>query len=355
MLFFNEKPFGLDIYDNSIKVAALSGKPRAAKVNSYGNLRIESGIVENGRVLDKKKLAQAVKDVLSKAKPRPVRSKRFIFALPESKVFLHTLSLPNDVLDFNQIVRRRVAEFLPFDLSEVYDDYKVDFLKGESRKVLYAAAQKGIVNEFLEVFQIAEIEPLAINFESAAIARALFNQSKAGDGYLLADVGSRTTILSIYDFGSIKFTENIPIAGNYFTKTIMGELNISFMEAENLKKSCGLNPKVNKGRVASVLQKPIQNVIMNIEKAVDYYRSKTGRKIKEIILCGGSAQMPHLSRYLQSNVNIRARVGDPLTKITNYRKQKMDKITSATVIGLALQGLEKKPDDGEINLLDDIK
>ncbi|MBU1118379.1 type IV pilus assembly protein PilM [Patescibacteria group bacterium] len=350
MSLFKKKSFGLEISDNAVKVAELSGKPMAARLDAYGASQLDIGVVDNGGIFDKKKLAEGIAQAIEKASPGAIDTEDFIFALPESKVFIQFFEIPNNVDSVSDAIRVKASEVVPIDFANLVDDYMPVLEGEEANEYLYVAAQKDVLTSFFEVFEQVGIEPYAVEFESAAMVRALFDTCPENHASLLVDIGARTTIVSIYDYCSIVFSKNIQIAGNTFTKHLSEGLKVSMKDAEQLKIKSGLDPKTKKGKSATLLKSPIDEIIAEISQVLSFYKGKTDRPIKEMILCGGSSRLKQLPEYMHDTLGIPVKVGLPLSKIKTKKGSKKA-ILSPTVIGLALRSLEKKPDEAGINLL----
>ncbi len=356
MSIFGKKYFGIDISDNAIKAMELSGSFSSATLNSYGNLDLQTKIIKNGQVVNKKLLTEAIKQAIAQTQPKKISTTSCLFALPESKLILTHVKISKKIQqeNLNKEILQKVQEIIPFQLKEIYYDYKTVLDYEDYYEILFAAVQKDILNDFIEVFKNANLDLEIVDFESACMVRSLIGNCNMNDAYAIIDIGGRTTIISIYDYCNIRFTNNISIAGNTFTESIATKWDLSFQEAEEFKKSYGLDPVAEEGKVMLVLQKTIQELLAAVKKDINYYQDKTGRKISKIILCGGSALMPKISDYLAKNINITSEIGNPFTKIKSQQKI-TDKIFYATVAGLALRGLEKNPHKLGINLLKNIK
>ena len=351
-MLFKKSYFGIDIYDNAIKIMQLSGKSATAGLRSYSNLELPSKIVDNGKIINKKILIEKIKQAINQAQPKKISIKNCIFALPESQLILSNvkISKKTDKENFDQEILKKIQTTIPFEPSEIYYDYRTILNYKNNYEILFIAVQKNILNDFITVFQNCQLELKIVDFESACLARSLITHCNMNDIYAIIDIGGRTTIVSIYDFCNIRFTHNIPIAGKNFTQAIASKWNLFFQEAEEFKKAYGLDPLVEEGKVHLVLQKSIQQLLDVIKKDIDYYQEKTNRKISKIIFCGGSSQMPKISKYFIKNLDIKTEIGDPFSRI----KDKINipnKIQYAAVAGLALRGLEKKPEKSGINLL----
>jgi len=355
MSIFGKKYFGIDIYDNSIKVMELSGNFNSANLATFGSLDLQPDIVENGQVVNQNLLTQAIKQALADAKPKKISTTNCIFALPESKLILTHVKIPKktDPKNFSKTILEKVQETIPFQAKDLYFDYKIVLTYKNYYEILFTGVQKEILDGFITSFAQAGLKVKIVDFESACLIRSLIANCNMNDAYAIIDIGGRTTIATIYDFCNIRFSDNIPIAGNEFTQAIITKWNLSFQEAEEFKKTYGLDPMVEEGKVMLVLQEPIQGLINAIKKDINFYQGKTGRKISKAILCGGSSEMPKIVDYFSKNLNIRTELGNPFLKIK--ASNQISKIDYTTVAGLALRGLESKSFESGINLLKNIK
>lgn len=349
--FFKKRALGLDISDHSTEIMSLDGTVEKPKFLALGRKIIEPGIVENGKILNKEKLGVILRSLFEKPKFGEMKTKDLIFAVPESKSFIHLFELPPDFTKerTEELVLAEAVSNFPFPLNELYFDFKII-----NKEALLVAAQKDIVDDYLGVFKNVEIQPIALEIESISLARALIE--KRGETVLIADIGARTTNFSIFTENYLRLSISINIAGDKFSQALMEKLKISFQEAENLKKEIGLDPGKKEGKPFLILQKEIQGIISEIKKIEEYFKNKEGKKIEKIILAGGSAILSHLPEYLTENLEKPVSIGNPWGEISiekEYFKEtlRINPILYAPVIGSALRGLAKKPEKTGINLL----
>lgn len=353
--FFRKSALGLDISDYSIEIISLGGTTEKPQLMAIGRQILEPGIVEDGKVLQKEKLEAVLRKLIEKPKFGKIKTNQFIFALPESKTFIHFFELPETrgrEKAEKEIEFQAIHNF-PFPLKELYFDFKI-----KNKEVLLVAVQKDIVEDYLEIFKNLKIQPIALEIESMSLARALLEDSQ--ETILIADIGARTTNFSLFAENQLRLSISINIAGDKFSQALAKKLNISFIEAENLKKEIGLDSEKREGKIFLILQKEIQEIISEIKKIEDYFQKKEQKAIEKIILAGGSAVLPHLATYLAENLEKPVLIGDPWKKINidilrkkeNFEKAlEINPILYSTVIGSALRGLVKNPAEAGINLL----
>jgi len=340
--FFKKSIFGLDISDFSIEALQLSSK---GKIKKFGRIIIEEGIVKDGFILNKKKLIEKIREVISQAK---IKENRVILALPESKIFIHLFQLPVSLKEkeLKSALENEVQKTIPLEIEKIYWDYRIvsSRLENGQQAILFVGTLKEIVDDCTEVLDEIGLEPVVFEIESISLSRALLEDLKLKAGVMIIDIGARTTNINIFDKNKILIdSATVFIAGNHFTKSISNKLGISSREAEKLKRIYGLDKKKGKGKIAQILEEDFQVIIKKIKKSVGYY----GQEIEKVILAGGSARMPKITKYLSLSLGLKVEIG--IAPQANQLNRKS--VLFNTVIGLALRGLEKNPQKSGINLL----
>jgi len=354
-MFFKTPPFGLDISDYSIEIISLEGSVQNPKLLAMARVKLTPGIFEDGEILGKEDLKKYLRGLIENPKFGRIQTNKLIFALPESKTYIHIFELPQDLKkeEILEFIKSQVGQTFPYPLEELYFDYQIS-----NNEVLLVATSKKIVNDYLEVFKGSNLQPLALEIESLSLARALIQNEKIP--LLIADIGARTTNLSVFSERGLRLSFSVPIAGNQFTQAISEQLNIPLAAAESLKREVGLNPEYQEGKVFLILQKEIQGIIEEINRIKTYFQGKTGKIIEKIILAGGSSALPRLPEYFAENLDLPVEIGDPWVKINidilkkkEYFKTALEvnPIFYSTVIGAALRGLSKNPQTAGINLV----
>ncbi|MBI5306181.1 pilus assembly protein PilM [Candidatus Wolfebacteria bacterium] len=359
MFNFFKKNFsvGIDISDSSIEILRLN---KQKEILSYGRIVLESGIVQDGKILKKDKFVEKLKEVFIGAKPRPVRlesRERMILSLPESKTFIHYFEFPEKIqgADLRQKVFEESSKIIPFDQSMIIWDFLT--VPGKKvQRVLYIGAIKDMVLEIIGAVESLGVKVEALDLESLSLGRALIKIAPSKTASLMImDIGSRTTILSVFDSREIlNLSVNIPVAGDIFTKKIAEKLNIQEEEADKLKISLGFD-KSQDNKILELRSKIFEDIIKETQSAIRHYEEKKGEIIEEIILAGGTALMPKISDFLAEKIGKNVRIGNPLENIKAGRIFKDDnqRIFFGNVIGLALRGVDNGVKG--INLLSKLK
>jgi type IV pilus assembly protein PilM len=351
------KPFGLDISDHSIEIISLSGPLEKPELLALERVILKPGIIRDSQIIQKEKLEEYIINSINNPRFGEIKTRNFIFSLPESKTFTHSFNIPAELNEKERAkeVETEALRTFPFPLEEIYYDFTVD----EIGNVLLAAVPKKIVNDYLEVFKICQINPLIFETTSESLARALIKDNEGT--VLIIDMGAKTTGFSLFDEKNLILSNSISTGGEKLTELISEKLGLSKAEAEKLKIETGLNPKKKGGRVFLVLQKEIQLIIRKIKEIEQYLKEKTGKEIEKIILTGGSILTFNIKEYLSDNLEKDVKVGDPWEKINIAEKKyfkkslKFEPIFFSSAIGAALRGLTRDSRQAGINFLKGIK
>src|SRR6202011_2903010 len=135
------------------------------------------------------------------------------------------------------------------------------------------------------------------------------------------NVGAASTSINITKGGHVPFTRNVPIGGNAITKAIANGLNVSMEDAEKMKREKArilsqqdtgpVPPTVT--RIFNVITPPLTELVTEIHKSLDYFRTRfRGETIEAVLLGGGTARLTNLDAFLSHELGLPVTVANPL-------------------------------------------
>jgi type IV pilus assembly protein PilM len=350
------KPFGLHISENSMEVVSFAGTRNNPQLLEMGIFSFEPGLIENGNIIDKEKLADFIKKSLEGMNLGGFTKRKFIFSIPESKAFVFNF-LSSDAInneDFLGIVKKEIGQTIPFPLEDLYFDFRV--LTAE-KKVLVVVVQKKIIDDYLEFFSSLKIEPIFLEIESLSLARVLLDSDET---VLIMDVGKKETNFSVFENKELRTSISSPVGGDKFTEAISKKTNLSLQESELLKQKEGFNFNQQDGKISLILGDEFQVALKEIKEIKRHLQENGEEVFKKIIITGESSNLPNILTYLAENTQTEVIIGNPWRNInTNLPKYEeffmknpqIQPTLYSKVVGLALRGLSWNPKKKEINLI----
>jgi type IV pilus assembly protein PilM len=162
----------------------------------------------------------------------------------------------------------------------------------------------------------------------------------------LLNLGASVMNINIVKNGESLFTRDVSIGGNQYTDVFQKELNLSFEEAEKVKRAKSPASVEDKTR-RTLIQSVSEIMLLEMHKTFDFFRaSPTGEPIQRVYVSGGTARTEGLIEYLREKLGIPVDELDPFRKIafdeTKVDAAKMRDISPAmaVVVGLALRSFD---------------
>ncbi len=347
IISFSPKVFGLDLSDLSIKVFQLEREGKEDKIRSFASVELPLGNIDDGKIINKDKVVEAVKEAVKKAVPKKINTTKVICSIPESKAFLRIINIPKmGEGEAGEAIKWEMEANIPLPIEEVYFDWQ--FLKSdpsaEKQSVLTVAVSKGIVDDLVEVLEKAGLDVYGLELESVATVRSLMEESGT-ESALIVDIGAQRTSLIITEGEVPYFTSSIAFSSENLSDAIAKDLKLERKEAENAKINYGIHNFNDGNPVFDSIESLLENLIMEISRTIDFYNevSKKSTGIEKIILCGGGANMKGLVPYLAKRLDKEIYMGNPWTNL-NFGNNlpivnKADSVRYSTAVGLALRGL----------------
>jgi len=352
--------FAIDFGARSIKVAKVHKVSDGYELGNYGVTLSPEGAIANGEILNPIVVADVLIELLKNA---GIRDRKAIVAITGQKVIVREIVFP--LMEDKELmagVMWEAPKYIPYDLDEsIIDAEKVEEFEekdgNKMMKILLVAAPKTTIQPYMEVLKKARILPKIVDVVSSANIRAFENhlsgKKEEEEESLIIDIilsiGASNTILTLVGKGNLKFTRDILVGGNDITKAIAKSLNISFNEAEKLKRETKivLGPEAEEEKKIEsekIIVKILNQITKEVRKSLSYYKTQSQKvKYNKMILSGGCANIDNIKDLLSEQFEIPVIIGDPLERLKiderafDLERIKKMKDVLATVIGLAMR------------------
>jgi cell division protein FtsA len=169
-------------------------------------------------------------------------------------------------------------------------------------------------------------------FEGMAASYAAVLPDDRSRGVAVVDIGAQTTEIAVYDGEALLLASSIPVAGDNFTKDVVWCLNVSFEDAEMLKREFGcailgltsdnslIEVPGHEGRGSREATRRQLNEILEAraEELFHYVRGEIARVgmeqslLEGVVLTGGGALLNGMCDMAERILNCQARNGLPV-------------------------------------------
>ncbi len=336
---------GIDISDYAIKFVKLSDKKNNLELESFGKVDLPLEVIERGEVKDNETMVK----LLSRIKD----DNNFNFAhlaLPEEHAYLFQLSLPKGSREeVEQMLEFHLKENVPISADESLFDYSVIGEDKKNYELNVSVYPLNIAVQYINAIDEAGYKTLSVEIEGQATARSLVDFDDKST-VLIIDIGRNDASLSISTNGVVTFTAGLETGGDSFTRAIARSIDVSFQEAEKLKRKYGFRNTKESKIVFEALSPVIAKFAETIHKHLVYWQmhmndiSDDYVDVSNVILVGGNANIAGLAEYLESVLGVSVEIGDVWKNIFSYEEYlpSMNMETSleyTTAIGLALRSI----------------
>jgi type IV pilus assembly protein PilM len=316
---------------------------------------LPAGVVAGGEVRSVQALASALDEFFTKHK-LPRRGVRLGVATNRIGVRAFEVAGIDDDAQLANAVRFRAHEAVGIPLDQAVLDYKVlsesvDGAGMRNRRILVVAAYRESIDRYTDAFRQAGIELAGIDLEAFGLLRAVTppaNRAEDVEAAVVAvTIGHERTTLAISDGDVCDFTRVLEWGGSTLTGAIERRLNISAVEASELKLGLSLDASTSFDGVdhrdehaREAVQRELQTLARELVASLQFYQGQPGSlAIGEILLSGGTSRMPGLPEELERLTRVRVRRADPLAraKVADSVDAGDDLPSLAVAIGLGVE------------------
>ncbi len=342
-IFYRDKSvFGFDIGYNSVKVMQIDTSSKIHRVVGYGYASFDDKAVKNGVIVDPEAIAKEVLPLFTRHMIGSIDTRRVVSALPVSKTFNRVLSLPKlPVEDLEDAIKAEAEQYIPVSADKLYIDYEIiPTSDKENDDILIVAAPKNVVDSYLVLFELLGLEVALFETSIAAATRLVMHAEQTDLPTLIIDFGSISTDLSIFDT-TLRVTGTISQGGDTISKAIADELKVTLKQAQVIKTKHGLGPGKRQAQIKKALDPLLTEMVGEIKKMVRFYQDRSGveKKLEQVIILGGGANLPGLADYLTDKIRIPTRTCNPWLNLEFGDLQpphQLEKTLYATSAGLSL-------------------
>jgi type IV pilus assembly protein PilM len=337
---------GVDIGSSAIKAVELKPGGKAGNEYQLVNLGLEPlppEAIVDGAIMDSGAVIDAIQRLFTAQK---IKTNDVATSVSGNAVIVKKISLPQmSPEELAESIHWEAEQYIPFDIQDVSLDYEVveGGGSGGNMDVLLVAVKKDKIGDYTSAISQAGKNPQVVDVDVFALQNCYEVNYGIDAGRIIAllNVGASIMNINIIKGGTSIFNRDIAVGGNQYTDAIQKDLNLSFDQAEALKKGArveGANPD----NLQPILQAVSENIALEIQKTFDFFKATSSEdRIDRIFLSGGTAKVKGLQELLADRFDAGVELLNPFNAVTyNPREFDPDFISdigpqAAIAVGLA--------------------
>lgn len=308
---------GVDISATSLRAVEVadagSSKPVIVRVAEHP---VAPGAVSRGEVIEPNTVASALRQLWAVGK---FRSRNVVLGMGNQRVLSRELTVPSGPIEqIRESLPFQVQDLLPVPVGDaILDFYPVSEGLGENGPVvngLLVAAVKDAVLQNVKAAQLAGLNPVGVDLIPFALTRQLVSRAGLPGTVAVVDIGAQTTSVVIVTDGIPQFVRIISTGGEDVTKSLSTTLEISFDQAEAVKRHLGMaggGRTVDDSRAISITQQAVGELLVSVRNTINYFvNTHPGQAVSRVVLAGGASYLGGLREALVSTVGVPVEHGD---------------------------------------------
>lgn len=354
MLFRRTKSLvGLDIGSSTIKAVELRQTGTGYKVVGIGSEPVPADSIVDGAIIDGGVVADSIRKVFEN---HAIRTKDVAASLSGNAVIVKKITLPlMSESELGESIYWEAEQYIPFDIQDVNLDYQVIETGVESADrgtmdVLLVAAKKEKIADYTGVISQAGRVPVIVDVDAFALQNAYeVNYGiQPGSVVVLLNAGASAININILNGDQSVFTRDISIGGNAYTEALQKELNLSFENADLLKKGIPVEG-ASVEDAEPVVRAVSDNLLLEIQKTFDFFKATAASdRLDRIMLSGGASRVQGFADALGDRFEAPVEAFNPFRQVAFDAKKLGQDLkdelasTTAVAVGLALRRIDDR-------------
>ena len=338
---------GLDIGSSSVKAVELKKTKQGYELVSFGIEPLAQDTVVDGAIMDAPAVAERISSIFDSQK---IKIKDVATSVSGHSVIVKRVPMP--VMGEDELYDRIQAEasqHIPFDIADVNLSHQLLETTDSQMDVLLVAVKKDKILNHTNVLAQAGKTPVIVDIDAFALENCFEVNYDPDPAQVVAllNIGASVMNINIVRGGIPLFTRDVSVGGNQYTDALQKELDLSFDDAERLKKGENIAGVAEEHR-GTILRSVTDILVLEIQKTFDFFRATaTGESIQKIVVAGGSARVPGLMDILREEFGVPVEEMYPFRKIViNPARHNEDQIRElaprlAIAVGLALRSFDE--------------
>jgi len=181
----------------------------------------------------------------------------------------------------------------------------------QKQRIMVGAARKTVIDDLAAAVKAAGMVPDQVvpGLIGPVNAFELSEpESFRKETVALVDLGFKNSFITILDRGEIKLNRVVAIGGDRLTSGLAEAMNISYVEAENIK--VGMPTEVQPS-----LESILSPLGRELRASIDFFEHQNDKAVSQIYISGGSARSDFIMQALQTELMVPCKTWNPASFI----------------------------------------
>lgn len=316
MAIFKKKlNIGIDIGSSSIKIVGI----RKTKKHPVLEFFRAIDLYDDGHIRNPDELNNTIlSDILLELKYElDIRKERVNLTLSGPQTYLYNLEIPD--ISHNEIMRTiqwQLKAIVPWEIDKVELDYfPIPARNGaeNQKQMILAVAEKDKLEKHMSVFSHIGMETGIVELDCLSLYNCYnyFEQNEKLESNVLINVGAYSSNCVIFQPERNMYFRNLEFGGSTINDILQKNLNLSYIEAEHIKRSKNLTQILNKFpieqwyKVRDSLLETFERFCFELDQFIKYYQAKENvARLNAIFVTGGTMKMQNLIILMQNYLQL---------------------------------------------------
>jgi type IV pilus assembly protein PilM len=339
---------GVDIGSSAVKAVELKVGGKGGDEFQLLNVGLEPlppEAIVDGAIMDSGAVIDAVQNLFQDNR---IKTNDVATGVSGNAVIVKKISLPQmSEEELAESIHWEAEQYIPFDIQDVSLDYEVveGGAAGGNMDVLLVAVKKDKISEYTSAITQAGRNPTVVDVDVFALQNCYDMNYVPDPGRVVAllNIGASIMNINVVKDGTSTFNRDIAVGGNQYTDAIQKDLNLSFEQAEALKRGEQVED-ASPESLAPILQAVSENIATEIQRTFDFFRATSQEdRVDQIFLSGGTAKVHGLRDLLADRLDAPVEFLNPFLNV-RYNEKDFDPAflddigsSAAIAVGLAVR------------------
>ncbi|MEO8216574.1 MAG: type IV pilus assembly protein PilM [Acidobacteriota bacterium] len=347
-MFFSKSKnvVGLDIGSSAIKLVELKEKKAGQyQLVKVGLEPLSPEAIVDGSIMDSSLVVDTIQRLNAS---QGVKNSSYATSLSGHSVIIKKITLPAmSPEELAESIQWEAEQYIPFDINDVNLDYVPlsSSAGGDSVDVILVAVKKEKINDYTSVISQTGKTSVIVDVDAFALQNC-YELNYPVDGHslvALVNIGASVSNVTVMNGANSVFWRDITFGGNQYTDAIQREMNLSFAQAEALKRGESVADR-NVQQVIPILNSVSEDFASELRKTLDFFAATSGaERVDRVVIAGGGSGVLNLDSILREKFSIPVEIMDPFRNVAvsggDFNPEWISEVapSMAVAVGLAIR------------------